>query len=337
MPRLTKLEKNIDYTVDDFMIYCQQKDLRPKTIASYETSIRLFARYIEDTFNINVVTKIKEKHIKDYITFTKERGKYTFVEDIKTSFVNKPNKRADFGEKISITTINNYIRNLKVFFNWCLEERIIKTNPMKKIKQFKNNRIKKDQLSDEEFKRIIRYLDTTKFHEFRDYVIIQLIMDTGMRIGECLDLTIHDVDLDRRAISISAEIAKGRRDRYVFYSYTMSKLLKRWIQYKDRYVENELLFCTKKNSPFKVTNCEKNFKKYIIRAKISKNVTAHTLRNNYARRFLLAGGDIFTLSRLLGHSSVTVTEKAYADVTTEDIRKNYQQFSPLENMKGGKR
>ncbi|KEH88987.1 integrase [Clostridium novyi A str. 4540] len=337
MPRLTKLEKNIDYTVDDFMIYCQQKDLRAKTIASYETSIRLFARYMEDTFNINVVTKIKEKHIKDYIAFTKERGKYTFVEDINTSFVNKPNKRTDFGEKISITTINNYIRNLKVFFNWCLEEGIIKINPMKKIKQFKNNRIKKEQLSDEEFKRIIRYLDTTKFHEFRDYVIIQLIMDTGMRIGECLDLTIHDVDLDRRAIFISAEIAKGRRDRYVFYSYTMSKLLKRWIQYKDRYVETELLFCTKKNSPFKVTNFEKNFKKYIIRAKISKNVTAHTLRNNYARRFLLAGGDIFMLSRLLGHSSVTVTEKAYADVTTEDIRKNYQQFSPLENMKGGRR
>ena len=57
------------------------------------------------------------------------------------------------------------------------------------------------------------------------------------------------------------------------------------------------------------------------------------LRNNFAKRFLMAGGDIYTLSRLLGHSSVTVTEKAYLDLTDDDIRQNYQRFSPLSNMR----
>jgi len=46
----------------------------------------------------------------------------------------------------------------------------------------------------------------------------------------------------------------------------------------------------------------------------------------------MAGGDIYTLSRVLGHSSVEVTEKAYLDLSDEDLRKNYQRFSPLENM-----
>ena len=46
----------------------------------------------------------------------------------------------------------------------------------------------------------------------------------------------------------------------------------------------------------------------------------------------MSGMDIYTLSRILGHSSVTVTEKAYLDLTVTDIRKNYQRFSPLENM-----
>ena len=59
----------------------------------------------------------------------------------------------------------------------------------------------------------------------------------------------------------------------------------------------------------------------------------NTLRNNFAKRFLLSGGDIFMLSRILGHSSVTVTEQAYLDVTMTDIRKSYFKFSPLENMK----
>ncbi|BDR75783.1 tyrosine-type recombinase/integrase [Clostridium tetani] len=329
---------DINYAIDNFMIYCQQKDLRMKTIASYESTLRLFARYLEDTFSINNVKDITEEMCKDYITYTKERGKYTFVADKNTTFINQPENREDYGKKISTTTINNYIRNLKVFFNWCIEERITNVNPIQRIKQFKNNRISKDQLTDEEFKRLVRYLDTTKYHEFRDYVIIQLIIDTGMRIGETLALTIDNVDLDRRAILIQAEINKGRKDRYVFYSYTMSRLLKRWIQYKDRYVESDLLFCVKRGTQLQISNFEKNFSKYIKRARIDKKISPHTLRNNYARRFLLAGGSIFDLSRILGHSSVTVTEKAYADLTTEDIRKNYQLFSPLENIaKGGRR
>lgn len=66
---------------------------------------------------------------------------------------------------------------------------------------------------------------------------------------------------------------------------------------------------------------------------IAESITCHQIRNNFARRFLLSGWDIFILSKILGHSSVTVTEQAYLDVTAEDIRKSYQRFSPLENMK----
>ncbi|GAA0723691.1 hypothetical protein GCM10008905_16620 [Clostridium malenominatum] len=327
-----KKNNNIHYAIDDFMIYCKQKDLRKKTISSYESTLRLFARYTEDNHNVNDIKSITQEICRDYISYTKDRGKYTFVFDQNTKYINMPENREDYGKKVSITTINNYIRNLKVFFNYCVEERVIKANPMDKIKQFKNNRKPKGQVTDEEFKRLLQNIDTTKYSEFRDYVVIQLIMDTGMRIGETLSLEVNNVDLDRRAILIPQDITKGRKDRYVFYSQTMSKLLRRWIQYKDRYVESDLLFSTKRNTRLEVNNFEKNFKKYCNRIGL-KDTSAHGIRNNYARRFLMAGGSIYTLSRLLGHSSVTVTEKAYLDLSDEDIRKNYQQFSPLENMK----
>ena len=79
----------------------------------------------------------------------------------------------------------------------------------------------------------------------------------------------------------------------------------------------------------------KNFRKYTLRVGI-KNSHPHQLRNNFAKRFLMQGGDIYTLSRILGHSSVTVTEKAYLDLTDEDIGKTYQKFSPLANLKEGR-
>lgn len=333
---MKKNNMQIEYVIDDFMIYCQNKDLRIKTITSYEATLRLFAKYMQDNFNVNNINEITEEMCREYITYTKDRGKYTFVADRNMSYVNLPQNRTDYGKKISLTTINNYIRNLKVFFNFLEAERIIKLNPMEKVRQFKNSRKPKDSITDNEFKRLLSHIDTTKFSEFRDYCIIQVIMDTGMRIGECLSLNVEAMDIDRRAILINGDIAKGRKDRYVFYSQIMSRLLRRWLQYKDRYVESDLLFPTKGGTGLAVQNFEKNFKKYCERIEL-KNITIHGLRNNYARRFLMAGGSIFTLSKLLGHSSVTVTEQAYADVSSEDIRKSYQKFSPLENMRGGRR
>ncbi|EPB8159135.1 hypothetical protein ACSXEQ_12855 (plasmid) [Clostridium perfringens] len=69
----------------------------------------------------------------------------------------------------------------------------------------------------------------------------------------------------------------------------------------------------------------------IKRIKVSRKPKLE--RNNFAKRFLMSGWDIYTLSKLLGHNSVRVTESAYLDLTTTDIRKNYLKYSPLENMK----
>ena len=114
----------------------------------------------------------------------------------------------------------------------------------------------------------------------------------------------------------------------------MQKLLQRWIKFKDVIQESDLLFPTQRtNRKIEQGNFERNFRGYLSRAKIDKNITPHGLRNNFAKRFLLSGGDIFMLSKILGHSSVTVTEQAYLDVTMTDIRKSYQRFSPLESMK----
>ena len=83
-----------------------------------------------------------------------------------------------------------------------------------------------------------------------------------------------------------------------------------------------------------VRNYEANFRRYLKRTTITKHVTPHTLRNNFAKRCLLSGMDIYTLSRILGHSSVKVTEKAYLDVKDHELRKKYVQHSPLEKVYG---
>lgn len=91
---------SLDYKIDDFMIWCQQKDLRIKTITSYESCLRLFARYMKDEHNIDNINEIKEQHIREYIKYTKDRGKYTFVSDKNSLRINYPEDRKDYNSKI---------------------------------------------------------------------------------------------------------------------------------------------------------------------------------------------------------------------------------------------
>ncbi|MBS4974906.1 MAG: tyrosine-type recombinase/integrase, partial [Clostridium celatum] len=161
-----------------------------------------------------------------------------------------------------------------------------------------------------------------------------LIFDTGMRLGETLQLKLENIDLFRCTIFLDGDITKGRKDRVVFFSYEMQKLLQRWIKFKDVIQESDLLFPTQRtNRKIEQGNFERNFRGYLSRAKIDKNITPHGLRNNFSRRFLLNGGSIFVLSKILGHSSVSVTEKAYLDLQDEDLRKKYMSYSPLETMR----
>lgn len=333
MAKILKAKRNFNFYVEDFMEYCKLKGLSRKTMKSYESSLLLFSKYIEEEYQLSKVEEVKSKHTNEYVKFTKERGKYSYVSDDKTISINNPSIRKDFGKSVSPATINNYIRNLKVFFTWAVDNKIIKSSPMDKVQFVKVKRKPKDNIADSDFTALIKALDVTKYYEYRDYVIIQLIMDTGMRLGETLSLTIDDIDLDRRAVLIPADITKSKKERYVFFSNTMAGILRRWLQFKDRYIDNDvLLFPTTRGTKLGIPHFERNFRIYKERAGLSQNVTPHSLRNNFAKRCLMSGMDIYTLSRILGHSSVTVTEKAYLDLTVTDIRKNYQKFSPLENM-----
>ncbi len=324
--------KNLDFDwqINEFMVYCRSIQLREKSMQSYEQALRLFERWCMEEMNIVTVEKVTEPVIRRYINDLQERGKYTFYAKEEQKQTNCPDRRRDFRNPVSIATINNYIRNLRVFFNWMDREYIIRKNPMKKIRQLKTNRKAKEFLTDEELRKLLGKMDRSYFTEHRDYVMIMLMLDSGMRLGECSTLLVTDIELARRRINLRAEETKGRKDRTVYFSAKTESILRRWLQFKDRYVESEYLFPVKEHGgSIGVHNFENNFKKYIHRAGLSDEFCPHCLRNNFAKRCLMNGMDIYTLSRILGHSSVQVTEQAYLDLNDDDIRKQYAKCSPL--------
>lgn len=253
----------MDMEIDDFINYCDYKGLSKKTYGSYEQTLRLMQIYLKEKFEITKTEQVKEKHLKEYIGNLKERGKYTVVYNEKSKKINNPQNRGDFGKKVSLVTVNNYIRNIRVYFNYMYENRLIKVNPVNKIKTMKTPRKVKDYLEDEMFNRLLKSFDLSKFHEYRDYVATQLIFDTGMRIGEMLAIRDEtDINFNDRSIFLPADNTKGKKDRYVFFSIQMAAELKRWLQYRDRYKDSEYLFCTIRGTKLEVRSFESNFSVY---------------------------------------------------------------------------
>ncbi len=326
-------DMSFDYQIDEFMVYCRSKQLREKTMSSYEQALRLFQRWCESEMNITKVDQVSESVMRRYINDLQERGKYSFYSDDEKKKTNYPERRRDFRKPISVITINSYIRELRVFFNWLDEDYKLKKNPMKKVRLLKANRQGRDYISDEDFKKLDNQLDKPYYAEHRDFAMIMLMIDTGMRLGECTTVLMTDLHLASHKICLRAETTKGRKDRVVFFSPKTETVLRRWIRFKDRYVESDYLFPIKAHGGHvNVSNFETNFKKYLRRANLNDTLTPHCLRNNFAKRCLMSGMDIYTLSKILGHSSVKITEEAYLDLTDDDLGKRYQHYSPVRNM-----
>ena len=149
--------------------------------------------------------------------------------------------------------------------------------------------------------------------------------------GECLMIRDEtDINFQERTIFLAADITKGKKDRYVFFSVQMATELRRWLKYRDRYRDSEYCFCSTKGANLQVRSFESNFTIYGERIG-KKDINPHMLRNNSLKDSWWTVGDIYILSQILGHSSVKVTEECYLDLKTEDLRKQGAAYLKRSN------
>lgn len=315
-----------DLDIDRYMLDCTAKGLSQKTLKSYEQALKLFARYVEETFEITDSKKVGAEHLRSYIRDIEQRGKYEISASGKPK--NFPERRQDYGKQVSKTTIANYVRNIKAYYSYMYQERLIRSNPMKDVKSVKPERKVKIMLEDNELNLFFRSFDVTKFDQYRDWIIARVIFDTGSRISE-LSATV-DADYDLRNNAILLRETKNSKQRFVYFSDKTRRHLKSWFNYKDRYSNSAYTFPTLHGNRVKIEGVERSFR---LRARdVGLQVTPHLLRNNFAKRYLINGGDLATLSRLLGHASVEVTASIYLDFADKEIMQKYRQHSPLQNL-----
>jgi integrase/recombinase XerD len=233
--------------------------------------------------------------------------------------------------KLTPVTISSYIRVIKAFLGWCYDEELISSNPSSRLKKPKVPEKVLSAFTPEQLEQFLGACDMSTRNGFRNYVIALVFLDTGMRLSELCNL--HLSDIHPRYVKVDG---KGQREREIGLHPNVSKLLWKYIQkYRGLYgIESDFVFLGQLG-PLKIGGIHSIFNVLEEKSGVTGvRVSPHTLRHTFSKLYLKRGGDLFKLSRELGHSNVQTTGNIYlGDFKSTDAREDHDLHSPAGDIK----
>ena len=227
-------------------------------------------------------------------------------------------------------TFNLRHKDLKIWFDWLMEEGLFpgEQHPLRGIKKRKyQNRVV--DIPTDTLRALLDAPNTSTYVGLRDKALMLLQVDTGIRPGEALQLMETDFDMVSLVVHIPAHIAKTRERRSMPFSATTAESLQRLLRVRPKDWEVSPVFCSSSGDSLSVNSWGHIVREYS--KKIGATVTPYHLRHCFALSFLRNGGNVFSLQKLLGHSTLAMTQK-YLALSMEDLKKAHAAASPVNAL-----
>jgi len=293
----------------------------PSTIAIVEASVRYLDEFLRSNNLSSDVTEIGVKELRRFIIHLREQARFAHHR------FTKPQQG-----HLSGHTINGYMRALQSFWLWLGRENFIGENPFNRLKIPRAPKKVIPIFTEEQLHQLFEAIDITSPTGYRDYTIILVLLDTGIRCSELTSLKVVDVNLKSRLLKVWG---KGSKERLVPIGANVQKSLWKYlVRYRPepatpRY---DQVFLTRDGYPLTKDRVEAVVERYGRKARITGvRVSPHTFRHTMAVMFLRNGGDVFTLQRILGHSQLEVV-RGYVNLAQSDISRVHQKNSPVDNL-----
>ena len=254
------------------------------------------------------------------------------IEDISTSVLRL--HFANLLKELKPITVRIHYMCLHSFFTFLCKEGDIKRNNMQNIDKPRVPNIEMQAFSRSQIDMLLNIFDKNTFIGYRNYCLTCTLFSTGIRRKEAINIKLEDILWDIKMIKIHG---KGNKERKVPISDTLYKVLTKYIQRRKLHITE----CALAPSSYLFINSRNGMKFNIgtitsIYNEIGRNkhikgvkVSPHTFRHTFAKFFLLNGGDVFTLQKILGHANITTT-KQYVNMNDKDIRVQNDKYNPLE-------
>lgn len=297
------------------------KNLKERTISDYVQNMGYFIEWVTERYGEITISEVTAAIIRDYVLWCAAE---------KVHFEGHPYK-ADYGKDtkgLSPASVNVRIRVLRTFFAELYKEDVINQNPALNVSLMRQDIDTVTPLTDDELARFLRAPDQRNWAQWRDYVIMILILDTGMRLNEICSLEKHEIDFKAKQIVLPAAKNKNRKSRVMPLSTETVRLLRQFIAETEQHFDSDYVFTTNYGEQLSEKTVQKQFSAYAERAKLGRQVSPHVLRHNFATMAAENGMSVFHLQKLMGHADIATTRK-YVQLSAESIAEQHRQFSPL--------
>lgn len=231
---------------------------------------------------------------------------------------------------LKVNTINGRIRSVRGLIQFLHREKYLPSDYSADWPVLKAEKVIIQAFSEEEIARLLRQPDQSTFTGLRDYTVMLLLLETGMRISELVGIQMADVHIRDGNVLVHG---KGSKQRLVPIQSKMRQALQKYTKERGNAL-TDALFVTIDNQPIAIGTIQKLIKRYGEQARIANvRVSPHTFRHTMAKYYILAGGDIFSLQRILGHSSME-TVRIYVEMFSHDVNLQHSKFSFVEHRLG---
>ncbi len=290
----------MEEALKDFFLYLTaEKGLSLNTIEAYQNDLAKFCEYLtsEDVADFNRAT---QEHIVGFLALLRSHN-------------------------YSEATVARAFFAIKVFFRYLKREKLVEKNVAYYLENPKLWQLLPAVMSSSEVDRLLAAPDENTPEGLRDKAILEVLYACGLRVSEACSLKIYDVDDNFVKVC-----GKGSKERTVPIGRAALNAVDKYLsrcRVDTGGERDQQLFVTPRGKPIDRIFIWKMIKKYALQAGISKNISPHTLRHSFATHLLDNGADLRVIQELLGHVSISSTDR-YTHVSRKHLITSFEKFHP---------
>jgi integrase/recombinase XerC len=234
--------------------------------------------------------------------------------------LHKQNKKSTIGRKLAA---------LRTFFRYLVREGVLRLNPGELVATPKQEKYLPRTLTVDESFALMEQGGGAGLLARRDRAIVETLYSCGLRVSELTGLNVGSVDLREGLVRV---LGKGRKERIVPIGRKAREALEEYLAARGNPADEEPLFLNQRGGRLTPRSVERNLKVQLLKAGILKDATPHALRHSFATHLLDGGADLRAIQELLGHASLSTTQK-YTQVSVDHLMHVYDQAHPRSRKK----
>lgn len=294
--------------IGDFLDYLTyERNVSPNTIAAYRDDLESFIGFL----------------CNDYFTMGREQLELGRVDHLTVrSYLAHLSRR-----NLSRASTARHLSALRTFFKYLVREGITEANPARTVATPKRERHLPTVMQTSEVALLLEQPDTSTTLGVRDAAFLELMYASGLRISELVGIDIDDIELRARLVKVHG---KGSKERIVPFGSKAEAAVRAWLAVRSEIVhdiDEQAIFVNYRGQRITTRSVRRLFDDYIRQAALRSGISPHTLRHSFATHLLNAGADLRGIQELLGHASLSTTQK-YTHLNDSQLMAVYKKSHP---------